>query len=287
MIGERFRLAVYQCAPRLGEPGENARRLAEAAGCAELVVAPELALTGYAVGDDAPRLARPVAPGGPAPIAVPEGSGDLVFGLVEQGAGAECGLVYNSAVHVRAGRVLFRHRKIYLPTYGMFDEGRFFGRGDRVAAYDLGGGWRAGLLVCEDFWHPALAYLLAVQGIHLLLVLAAAPGRGVWDGGEAGGRFGSWDGWERLARATAQLYGVYVVVANRTGVEDGLVFAGGSLVVGPDGAVLARAPADGEALLETTVSLAAVAAARRPGGHARDDDPRLTLRELARVLDAR
>lgn len=284
MIAPRFGLAIAQFAARPRALEENARRIAAAASSvqADLLVTPELGLTGYDLRDEAAAAALPVQPGRPFPLAPLRDAGELVVGLVEQGAGGVC---YNTAVHLQDGRTVFRHRKVYLPTYGMFDEGRYFGRGGRAAAHELGAGWRVGVLICEDLWHPALPYLLASQGIQLLLVLAAAPGRGVWDGGERGGRFASWDAWRRIARSTAQLYGIYVGLANRIGVEGGVTFAGGSLIVGPTGAILATAPEADEAVIEVELSLDEVARARRPFAHARDDDPRFTARELNRLLD--
>lgn len=284
MIGERFRLGVFQFAPTLREPGTNVRRIAEAASAAGagVILTPELSLTGYDVGDDASALAVPEIRHGQ-PLLPELGRGaDVVVGLIERGRG---GTPYNAAVHLREGIVHFRHRKLYLPTYGMFDEARFFGRGERVDAYEPGGGWRVGLLVCEDFWHPGLSYLLAARGIQLLLVLAAAPGRGVWSGAETGGRFASTDVWERIARTTAQLYGIYVALANRVGSEGGVTFAGGSLIVAPTGEVVARAPQEGEAVITAELSLKEIERARRPYAHARDEDPHLMLRELERLLD--
>ncbi len=169
----------------------------------------------------------------------------------------------------------------------MFDEMRFFGRGRRLDAYEAGDGWRVGLLVCEDFWHPALTYLLAMRGIDLLLVLAAAPGRSVWEGGESGGRFASVPVWERIARTTAQLYGIYVGLANRVGVEGGVSFAGGSLIVAPSGEVVARAPESEEATIAAPLDRDALARSRRPYSHLRDEDPAWMRSELDRLLEER
>lgn len=285
MTRPTLRLAVHQFAPELGRVDENARRIAETAANsgADVVLTPELSLTGYDVGDDAAELGIALDAGAPLPEALHDAS-DVVVGLVDMGAD---GVPYNAAVHVRGGSVLFRHRKVYLPTYGMFDEGRFFGRGDRVEAYDLGGGWRAALLVCEDFWHPALTYLAAIQGVHLLMIQAAGPGRGVWTGSADGGRFRSTEAWTRIARTAAHVYGIYVALANRVGAEGGVVFAGESLIVGPTGEVLAQAPSEGEAVIAAELSLDEVARARRPFAHARDEDPRLVYRMLTRILEAR
>ncbi|HSJ08590.1 MAG TPA: nitrilase-related carbon-nitrogen hydrolase, partial [Longimicrobiales bacterium] len=205
--------------------------------------------------------------------------GLVVAGAIERAPGGP----FNTAIAASGGQPVFTHRKLYLPTYGMFDEGRFFGRGATLDTFEPVPGWSAGILICEDFWHPGLAYVLASRGIDLLIVQAAAPGRGVWDGGESGA-FASADVWERMARTTAQVFGIYVALANRVGVEGGVTFAGGSLIAGPDGAVIARAPDHGPALLRAECTRDAIDAARRPYAHARDDDPRLVIRELERGL---
>ena len=279
----RLRLRVEQMACAAGDPGVNLARIARAQADAardgvDLLVTPELSVTGYDVRDRVHALAAPESDR-PFP-ALAEGP-DVVVGAIERDAGF---VPYNVGLHLRGGDVLHRHRKVYLPTYGMFDEGRYFGRGDRVRAYDAGGGWRIGLLVCEDLWHPALAWLLAADGAHLLVVQSGAAGRGAYRGGPSGGRFASWAAWEHLAIAAAVSYGVYVALANQAGADGPLVYAGGSLIVAPGGEVLARGTDFGEDRPTADLSLDAVAAARRPYAHARDDDPRLVAREIARIL---
>ena len=281
--GGALRLRVEQMAPALGRPEANLERIAAAqrdaaADGVGLLVTPELSLTGYDVRDRVHSLAVPA--GAMEFPALAEGP-DVVLGVIEADAAF---VPHNAAVHLRGGRVLHRHRKVYLPTYGMFEEGRYFGPGDRARAYDAGGGWRLGLLVCEDLWHPALMYLLASAGTHLVIVQVAAAGRGAVRGGETGGRFASWATWEHLARGAAAAYGIYVVLANRVGAEGAMAFAGGSLVVAPDGSVLARGDDLAEDRPTADLSLDAVAAARRPYAHARDDRPELVARELARLL---
>lgn len=280
-----LKLAVLQTAPRLRDLPGNAARLAAqvAAADADLAVTPELSLSGYDLGDSVHRLAVDVVPGGTLPglQGLPE-SGDTLVGVVERARGGP----YNTAVLLRGGTVAFSHRKIYLPTYGMFDEARWFGRGRAVEVCELSSGWRAGVLVCEDFWHPGLSYVLASRGIDLLLVQAAAPGRGVWEGGTHG-TFASAEVWERIARTTAQLYAIYVVLANRVGVEGGVTFAGGSLVVDPTGAIVARGPDLGEAVLTAELSSARLEAARVPYSHERDDLARLVAEELLRAEPGR
>lgn len=284
---ERLRLRVEQFAPVLGEREANLERMAAAQAQAgrdevELVVTPELSLTGYDLRDRTHSLAEP--PGEHTFAALARGP-DLVIGMVEMGSDFTA---YNSAVHLRGGEVLHRHRKIYLPTYGMFDEGRYFGAGGKVRSYDAGGGWRLGLLVCEDLWHPALVYLLALAGAQLVIVQAAAVGRGTHAEGAAdagAGRFASARAWEQLACAAAHAYGIYMVVANRVGVEGPCVFGGGSLIVAPGGKVLAHGDDLTEDRPTADLSLARVAQARRPFSHARDENPHLVARELARLLE--
>ncbi len=277
-----LRLGVLQFAPVLGDVVANARRIADAADqlAGDLLLTPELSLTGYDLRDAVGDVARPLEP---APPPLGEAPGDVLVGLVEAtDAGGR-----NAAVVYRGGRVQHVHRKIYLPTYGMFDEARHFRPGREVRVWERDDGWRVGVLVCEDFWHPGLHYVLASAGIHLLLVQSAAPGRGVWEGGEGGTRFANMDGWVRIARTTAALYGIWVALANRTGVEGPITFGGGSLLAGPDGELLHRAGPEGDDLLVSALDPADLRRARTPYAHARDDDPALVARELARILDAR
>jgi predicted amidohydrolase len=281
----RLRLGVAQFAPRLRAVDENAAMIAAAAAAAaaDLLVTPELSLTGYELGDAVHVLACGAERGTRLRVAgLERAPGLLVVGLPEYDIGGP----YNTAAALHRGAVVFRHRKLYLPTYGMFDEGRWFGRGSTVDAWTTPSGWRVGILICEDFWHPALAYLLAAHGIELLLVPAAAAGRGVWAAG-AHSAFASNDAWERIARTTAQLYGIYVALANRVGVEGGVTFSGGSLIVGPDGTILQRADERTATTLLAELSREELARARRPYAHARDDDQHLVARELARLIQAR
>ena len=270
-----FTLEIAQTAPRFGDIAENAAELIQLRqrSSADLLLTPELSLTGYDLRDRTPDVAQTTDQ-----LANRFSGKALALGYVERGRD---GIVYNSAA-VIADSLLHNHRKLYLPTYGMFDEGRYFGRGEVVQPFAVGG-WRFGVLICEDFWHPALAYLLACQRIDALVVIAAAPGRGVWEGGEFG-PFASSDVWERIARVTAQLHGIYVALCNRVGVEGGVTFAGDSLVAAPDGRLLARAGA-GVETLEVTMRKSEIERARTPYAHLRDEQPRMVLANLARLVD--
>lgn len=279
-----LRLAIEQIAPVRGAVEQNAAGIRERAretAADGIVLFPELCLTGYALGHRAPELARSAEEFS---LGLPEGGPTVVVGMVERGRDE---LVYNTAVALRGETLLARHRKIYLPTYGTFEEGRYFARGRQApTAFRLPGQWTAGLLICEDLWHPALAYLLALQGVELILVLAAAVGRGRpgHPTSDHAPLFASMDHWELLARTTAIHNGVYVALANRVGVEDGLTFGGGSLVVDPAGEVIARAPQGGEARLEVTLERDEIRRARHPFSHLRDEDPALVRDALDRIL---
>jgi predicted amidohydrolase len=276
-------LELYQFDPVLEDVETNARRIADrAAGSgAALFVTPELSLTGYDIGESSSELARPVRIGQPLEGArsLAAAKPAIVAGLPEIG---DNGVIYNTLALLEAGAVRFRHRKMYLPTYGMFDEGRFYGRGDSADTFEIGG-WKIGFLVCEDFWHPGLAYVLAAAGIDLLVVISAAPGRG---GGieDEGPRFANMEGWTRLARMTAQLYGIFVALCNRCGVEGGATYGGGSLVAGPAGDIVSRASGFDETVLSVELTREAIERARRPAGHVRDEDVRL-MRALLNRLD--
>jgi predicted amidohydrolase len=268
-----LRLSLLQFAPALRDVAANANTIAGmlAPASTDLAVTPELSLTGYDLRDAAPALAQ-------SEVSLPDFKQPVLLGGVTTANG---GLVYNSAILAQARQSTVVHRKVYLPTYGMFDEGRYFARGDRVAPFAVQG-WRMGVLICEDFWHPALTYLLAMQGMHALVVMAAAPGRGALTGGEDGAFFASSDSWERIARTTAQLYGIYVIVCNRSGVEAGITFAGESLVVAPDAQVVARASVHATRI-DVELQLSEIQRARQPYAHLRDDDTGLVAAELQRI----
>ncbi|MDH5758634.1 MAG: carbon-nitrogen hydrolase [Gemmatimonadota bacterium] len=282
-------VVVAQTAPALGD--REANRINAAAMLAEhpaadVVVFPELSLTGYAMGHRARELGMTLEAGLPFPLDLGRGHAVAVVGMVERG---EDHLTYNSTVAVREGTILAVQRKRYLPTYGTFDEGRLFAPGRRSPRpFTIAEGWSAGLLVCEDFWHPSLSYLHAIQGMDVLIVQAAAPGRGLPpDTGDVERRFASTSAWEIIARATALIHGIHVVLCNRVGIEGGITFAGGSMVVGPDGEILARAKEGEPDTTSVRLHRAAVARARQPFSHLRDEDPAVTLHTLERILSQR
>ncbi len=173
--------------------------------------------------------------------------------------------LYNSAMYVTLGadepRILHVHRKVFLPTYGLFDEERFVERGREVRAFDTGWG-RAALLVCEDAWHSLTPTIAALDGAQIIFICAAAPARGAQPKGDAVPGPTSVSRWDRLVRDIADEHGVFVSLSCLVGSEGGKVFPGGSLVVGPSGDVRARAPLWDESVLAVGVDLADCTRAR-------------------------
>lgn len=297
-----MKIALAQISPALGAFDENLARhldlsLEALARGADLIVFPELSLTGYDVREQAAELALEVSSPFLRPLLEASQALDIVFGMVELG---EDFRVFNSAICLAGGEIRHRHRKVYLPTYGRFDEGRYFAAGDAIRAFDLWadgsraakasgrGRLRAGLLVCEDVWHPSVAWLLAQDGAHLLVAQAAAsdapavdPGQG--EPGEPAGV----PAWERLATAAAIGGRLYFALANRAGRERDHRFFGRSFIVDPRGEVIARAPAYEEELMICEIDFDLVKRARFEMPLLRDERLDLTARELRRIRHER
>jgi len=175
---------------------------------------------------------------------------------------------YNSALYASLGdqpEIRHVHRKVFLPTYGLFDEQRFVEKGSTVQAFDTKWG-RAAILVCEDAWHSITGTIAALDGAQLLIVPSAAPARGVapvkGTPAEVQSRPASVARWERLLQHMAEEHGLFTVLAQLVGFEGGKGFQGGSCVVGPDGAVLARGPTFEEAIVTADLELDAITRAR-------------------------
>src|SRR3954467_5012652 len=166
--------------------------------------------------------------------------------------------LYNSAMYVTLGdgepRIRHVHRKMFLPTYGLFDEERFVERGREVRAFNTPWG-RAAILVCEDAWHGMTATIAALDGAQVIFVVSAAPARGAWPKDDGVPGPASVSRWERLIRDIADEHGVYVTLSNLVGSEGGKVFPGASLFVGPKGDVRGRGPLWEESVLCGAIDL--------------------------------
>lgn len=245
-------LAQIDC--RLGDVADNVERHLRWIEKAreqevDLLVFPELSLTGYRLLHLTSRVALP--PSAPelerlAEAAKAAGDMAVVAGFVEE---SDRGVLHNSAVLLADGKPALLHRKLYLPTYGIFQEVRFFRPGRRLELATLPWG-KTGLLICEDLWHPELAHRLAVAGARLLIVPSAGPGRI-----GAGELPANHESWEMLTRSTALLNTCWVVYCNRVGWEEGSFYPGASHVVRPGGELVDRAPVLEEHLLVTEIDL--------------------------------
>ncbi|MEX0630512.1 MAG: nitrilase-related carbon-nitrogen hydrolase [Chloroflexota bacterium] len=280
------RVALAQVAPHLGEVAANLEMAAErvraaAAEGAELVVFPELALTGYLLSDLVPEVAMPATDPRLAAVSR-QAPGILVaIGFVEETAEHRYA---NSAALLRDGELVGLHRKVYLPTYGMFDEGRFTRPGDRIRTTEVGEPLgRVGLSICEDFWHPSLPLLQAQDGAALLVNLAAGPARAP---GSAAG-LAAIAGWHKMQETYALLGTVAVAFCNRVGNEEGLTFWGGSRLIGPGGGVLAEAPLYEEALVVGSLDTDDLRMQRYQLPILADERLELIRRELDRIIAER
>jgi predicted amidohydrolase len=276
-----LRVAIAQTSPVLGDLERNLAHCAElaevaAAAGARLVIFPELAATGYFLKDIVPDVA--VARDDPrlAPLRALSERISIVIGLVEASSDF---VYYNAAFYIEGGEIVGVHRKVYLPTYGLFDEARYLAGGNAIRAFDTRFG-RAAILVCEDFWHLSAPYIAVQDGAQLLLCPSASPLRGV----PADGIPAPAETWHAMNRTYARLLGVYVLYANRVGFEDGVGFWGGSEIVAPDGSTIARAPYIDEALIYGDVDPRVVRRERLLTPLFRDERLGLTVRELSRIL---
>jgi NAD+ synthetase len=269
-------LLVAQTRPRKGDYAENLRQvggvLGQAAGMEDqpgLVVFPETALTGYFVEGGVRELAVTAGTlfrdltaqhslSGAPPV-------DVVIGFYEEFRNR----YYNSALYASLGGaepgIRHVHRKVFLPTYGLFDEERFVDRGHSVHAFDTRHG-RMALAICEDAWHSIVPMLAALGGAQLLIVPSASPARGIGPDSEQGDdrekRPASVRRWEILARQIADEHGIYVAFAQLGGFEGGKGLQGSSLVVGPQGNVLVRGPVFDEALVSARLDYDQITRAR-------------------------
>jgi predicted amidohydrolase len=294
-----LRIALAQIAPRLGLLDENLAHhhalIAEAqTGGAGLVVFPELGLTGYLLQDlaaevsmrlDDPRLlelAAATAAGSSNGATPASGAISAIVSFVEESADHR---LFIAVALLEDGQVRHVQRKLFLPTYGLFDERRFFAAGDLLRATPSRLGIGVGLSVCEDFWHLAVPQLLALDGAQLLVNVSSSPGRDLAALNEVG--LGTATSWRTLLRTYAQLTTSFVVFVNRVGVDESISFWGGSEVIGPNGDAIFSAPLYDEGLYFVDVDLGDVRRERIALPLLRDERLELAVRELDRIVSER
>src|SRR5881409_1300057 len=267
------RLALSQFRPSKGEYDANVARIGAVITQAaqldpkpDLVVFPETATSGYFVEGGvkelavtAGTLAQDLAAAYDGPLV------DVVVGFYERFQNH----IYKSALYVTLGDkkpdIRHVHRKVFLPTYGVFDEERFVDRGqDGVRSFEASWGGKAAILICEDAWHSLAATVAALEGAQLIIVPSASPARGLGEDEDCDGVTlpASVVRWERIVRGIAEEHGVFVALANLVGFEGGKGFPGASAVIDPTGRIIARGPLLEEALLTADIDLDSLTTAR-------------------------
>ncbi|MCX7973495.1 MAG: nitrilase [Candidatus Aminicenantes bacterium] len=244
---------------------------------ADLIIFPELSLTGYTLKDLTAEVAlNPYQDQRLNQLKTLSHKIDIIVGLVEE---KEKGLFYNSAVYYSQGEILAIHRKVFLPTFGLFEEGKFFATGRFFRCFSTSFG-RIGLLICRDFLHYGASYCLLAGKSDLIIVISAAPGRGM---SEKPG-FASSEMWELMAQTISRFSTAFVIYCNRVGFEDGVVFAGGSFIYDPWGKCLLRGPDIDPAFLIQELDLENLRLARKTWSFLRDDKPEIILNSLQNLL---
>ncbi|HXD09785.1 MAG TPA: nitrilase-related carbon-nitrogen hydrolase, partial [Anaerolineales bacterium] len=219
----KLNLSLAQIATKLGDVEANLEKhltyikQAKQQGT-DLLVFPELSLTGYVLQDLVASVAHKPTEDDPVFKHLLKASRDLdlVVGFVDEDARHR---FYIASAYLSGGAVKHVHHKVYLPTYGLFDEGRFFAWGDSIRSFDTRFG-RVGMLICEDFWHASPPYLLWLDGADIMLFSSASPGRGLTDKEKL--ESARWV--ERVSKAYASMFTSFVAHCNRVGFEDGLLF---------------------------------------------------------------
>lgn len=261
------RVALVQMKPVKGRYRENLSAASQAFSQLaddrpDLVVFPEAAFTGYFLEGAVYELALPVEQFARDVArswrdACGDASVDVVCGFYENDGGT----YYNSAIYLQIDRererVIHVHRKMFLPTYGVFDEERFLSRGHKLGVFETRFG-KAALMICEDAWHAIVPTIAAVKGARLLIIPSASPGRGI----DGEGELTSVSRWRQVLRSTAVEHGVFVLYAGLTGFEGGKGMTGSSCAIDPRGEVLVLAPPDEACLVRAELDLSEIDLAR-------------------------
>ena len=249
---------LVQMKPRKGDVNANLGRIRSLVTAGrtdhDILVFPESCLTGYFLQGAVAELAFTADEVADMLGAAPAGGPDLALGFYERHRHE----VYNSVAYFTADgdryRPLHIHRKMFLPTYGLFDEARFVEAGRELRAFDTRLG-RMGMLVCEDVWHSLTTAVLALDGAEVILIPSASPARGFVSGSD---RPVSMKRWDPILEGPAMEHGIFVLVSQLVGSEGGKLFAGGSVAVAPDGTTLARGPLFEEAVVTAALDRSAI-----------------------------
>jgi predicted amidohydrolase len=248
----KVRVTLAQVVCRLHDKESNLRRMREVVKRTrgDIVIFPELNVTGYLPRDNLFVLAETVV--GPTVKAIQQlaktSKKDIVFGMPMKDERIP-GLVYNSCLLASGNGQLFRYDKMYLPTFGPFEEKVFFSEG-RNAVLAEGRHAKVGLMICYDMFFPELAKLETLLGAQMLINISAAPTT-------------SSPYFRRVMPARAVENGTFMAYCNLVGVHGSLVFGGGSVLLSPRGEEIARAKDFEEDVVESEIDLSDIDVARR------------------------
>lgn len=271
-----FKVGLAQIAPELMNLEANRDKHLEYIHKAseqgvELLVFPELSLTGYHFDYQFPDIALHMHDSFFGPLADAAPDMQVVLGFVEE---SNASLFYNSAAILHRGKVSFVHHKVNLPTYGGWEEGKWFSEGRSINTYqsdDL----NAGLLICADVWNPGLVNLVAMHGAKLLIVPINSS--------DSTEYFDTQSNWRLTMEFYSFIYGMPTIMVNRVGGEKNARYWGRSTVHDAFGKLIAEAPAYEETLLVTSINWQSVKRARFALPTLRDANFSLTLREMKRL----
>lgn len=274
-----FTAVLAQIKPKLGAVADNLLIIeteiekACVAG-ADLIVFPELAITGYFLKDLVPEVALRIDSPEIKRLIELSANISIAIGFVEETTNYH---FFNSALYLEDGGIRHLHRKVYLPTYGLFDEQRYLASGEKFRAFDTKFG-RFAMLICEDMWHLSASYILAMDGATTLICLSSSPARGI-----DGDSLGSASAWQKLVSTTALFLNCRVLYCNRVGFEDGVNFWGGSEYIAPSGESNIRGALLEQDFVTARVCEGALRRERIFSPMIRDENLSVTLRELERI----
>jgi predicted amidohydrolase len=280
----KFKAAVAQINPTLGNIDKNIKKHLSYIDKAikkkaDIVVFPELSLTGYSVKDLNFDLAiNPYTSDVLKPLKEKSKKITIVCGGIEEGDNYG---IFNSAFYIEDGKVKFTHKKVYPPDYGMFEEIRYFSKGKSAEVHDTKFG-KLGLLVCEDLWHMSLPLLQALKGAKVIIGIAVSPTRLALNSKTK--ILKNYEINSEQHKAYARLLSLYLVFCNRVGYEDGVNFWGGSEVVDPFGNVNKVAKFFDEDLIISEINMNSVKRARQMARHFLDEDINF-LRNEVKILN--
>jgi predicted amidohydrolase len=282
-MNEKFLVGIGQIASLRGSIDHNLELIEDAVERAagqglRLVIFPELALTGYIVDSRFADLAVRLDSETIDRLKEMSRKIDIVLGFIEETPAA---IFYNSSLHLAGGKILHLHRKIYLPTYGRFDERRYYGTGWDVSSYDTAY-MRSAMLICGDAWHLPLPYLAAHGGADLLVIIAASSEEGLSETTPTP------DAWRAISSSYALTLSCFVAFANLAhGENSEFTFWGGSFVAGPDGQFIAESRTSEPDLLVAELDPRELRNQRIRLPFRRDDSLAHTIELGRRVLNAK